>query len=110
MTTVVKRRGGTTSEHENFIGTAREITIDTVKKTVVIHDGETPGGYPLAREDLTNVTRHSIFHGFRKGADGDLLLDTGDGDFIASDYIDWFIAQAPIDFSINANGELIATI
>jgi hypothetical protein len=32
-----------------------EITADTGARTVRIHDGETPGGFPLARADLSNV-------------------------------------------------------
>ncbi len=109
MTTVVKRRGGTTSEHETFIGASREITIDTQKKTIVVHDGVTAGGIPLAREDMENVTRVSIFHGFRIENES-LVMDTGDGNFKSKDYIDWFIAQTNIVFNINQNGELIATI
>ena len=27
-----------------------EVTVDTDKKTLVVHDGSTTGGYPLARE------------------------------------------------------------
>ena len=81
MTTAIKRRGGTTAEHQSFIGANREITVDTDKKTVVVHDGVTLGGFPLAREDLDNVTRNSIFHGFRLDDEGRLLLDTGDDEF-----------------------------
>jgi hypothetical protein len=33
-----------------------ELTIDTTKKTGVVHDGTTAGGFPLAREDLSNAT------------------------------------------------------
>lgn len=64
--TIVLRRRGTTEEHKNFIGEEGEITIDTDKKTVVVHDGKTPGGFPLGlradhlteaeRDALTNVT------------------------------------------------------
>ena len=41
-------RGGTTKQHNTFIGASREITIDTSKNTVVVHDGSTVGGFPLA--------------------------------------------------------------
>lgn len=43
-------RGGTTEQHNTFTGASREITIDTSKNTVVVHDGYTPGGFPLAKE------------------------------------------------------------
>jgi hypothetical protein len=50
MSTAVQRRRGTTAEHAAFTGISGEITIDTTKKTVVVHDGVTPGGTPLAKE------------------------------------------------------------
>lgn len=51
MSQEIKRRRGTTAQHETFVGAAAEITIDTDKNTVVVHDGATPGGFPLARAD-----------------------------------------------------------
>jgi hypothetical protein len=50
MTTAIKRRRGTTTEHATFTGLEGELTIDTTKETVVVHDGATAGGFPLARE------------------------------------------------------------
>ena len=63
MSTQIQRRRGTTTEHSTFTGAAGEITIDSTKNTVVVHDGSTTGGYPLAKEsdvpsniqDLDNV-------------------------------------------------------
>ena len=55
MAKLVKRRRGTTVEHNTFIGAEGEITIDLDKATVVVHDGNTIKGFPLAREDLSNV-------------------------------------------------------
>ena len=52
----VQRRRGTTTEHATFTGADGEITVDTTKDTAIIHDGNQAGGYPLAREDLSNVT------------------------------------------------------
>lgn len=40
-------RRGNTIQNSNFVGAQGEITIDTTKKTVVIHDGTTTGGFPL---------------------------------------------------------------
>jgi len=51
----VQRRRGTTAEHTTFTGYDGESTIDTTKDTVVVHDGSLAGGYPLAREDMSNV-------------------------------------------------------
>ena len=52
----VQRRRGTTAEHTTFTGHDGETTVDTAKDTVVVHDGIVAGGYPLAREDMSNVT------------------------------------------------------
>lgn len=50
MTTALKLRRGTTAQHASFTGAAGEVTVDTTKKTVVVHDGSTAGGTPLAKE------------------------------------------------------------
>jgi len=53
-------RGGTTSEHNSFTGALREVTVDTTKKTLVVHDGSQAGGTPLMKEsgtvDPTTIT------------------------------------------------------
>ena len=41
-------RRGTTSQHSSFTGAVGEVTVDTDKKVVVVHDGSTAGGVPLA--------------------------------------------------------------
>lgn len=43
-------RRGTTAEHSTFTGLVGEVTIDTTKDTIVVHDGSTVGGIPLAKE------------------------------------------------------------
>ncbi len=45
----VQLRRGTTAEHATFTGVVGEVTVDTTKDTLVVHDGSTVGGYPLAR-------------------------------------------------------------
>jgi len=50
MATQVQNRRGTTAEHSTFTGANGELTVDTTKKTVVVHDGATAGGVPLAKE------------------------------------------------------------
>lgn len=50
MSDAVQMRGGTTAENNAFTGLIREITVDTEKKTLVVHDGATLGGFPLATE------------------------------------------------------------
>ena len=59
MTTALQLRRGTTAQHATFVGANGEVTVDTDKKTLVVNDGVTPGGTPLARADsLTKFVRH----------------------------------------------------
>lgn len=44
MSTQVQIRRGTTAEHQTFVGAEGELTIDTEKKTILVHDGVTVGG------------------------------------------------------------------
>jgi hypothetical protein len=55
MATQVQWRGGSTAEHATFTGAAREVTVDTQKQTLVVHDGSTVGGEALLREDGSNA-------------------------------------------------------
>ena len=61
MATEVKRRRGTTVEHSTFTGAVAELTVDLTKDTVVVHDGGTQGGFPLLREDFSNVPTTAPF-------------------------------------------------
>ena len=47
MATRLQLRKGTTAEHSTFVGANGEVTVDTTKKTLVLHDGVTEGGKPL---------------------------------------------------------------
>lgn len=49
MSKRIQLRRGTTAETNTFTGAVGEVTVDTDKKTVVVHDGTTVGGTPLAR-------------------------------------------------------------
>lgn len=59
MSTQVQIRRGTTAQTASFIGAIAEITVDTDKEVVVVHDGVTAGGYPLARESA--LTANQVF-------------------------------------------------
>lgn len=50
MSFAFQRRRGTTAQHASFTGLLGELTVDTDKDTVVVHDGSTAGGFPLTRE------------------------------------------------------------
>jgi hypothetical protein len=49
----VKLRRGTTTQHAGFTGAEGEVTVDTDKDTVIVHDGTTAGGHELRRKDDT---------------------------------------------------------
>ena len=78
MATELKLRKGTTAEHSTFTGAEAEVTVDTDKSTIVVHDGSTAGGFPLATEALSLEGRkQQIAQGFiqREQTRGDLDVD-----------------------------------
>jgi len=83
MAKLVKRRRGTTTEHTVFTGSEGEITIDLDKETVVVHNGVLAGGFPLAREDLSNVTLTNLIGvtqlNLSDGTNGQVLRTNGSG-------------------------------
>ena len=54
MATQVQFRRGTTGQHSVFTGAVGEVTVDTEKRTVCIHDATQAGGFPLLKEDASN--------------------------------------------------------
>ncbi len=50
----IQLRRGTTAQHASFTGLVGEVTVDTDKDTIVVHDGVTAGGYPLAKSTDTS--------------------------------------------------------
>lgn len=55
MATQVQFRRGSTGQTAVFTGAIGEVTVDTTKNVCVVHDGSTVGGYPLLRQDGTNM-------------------------------------------------------
>ena len=60
MAKLLKLRRGTTTQHDSFAGAEGECTVDLNKDVLVVHDGSTNGGHPLAAEDMSNVLSTSI--------------------------------------------------
>jgi hypothetical protein len=54
MATQVQLRRGNTTQTNAFTGAVAEITVDTDKNTIIVHDGSTAGGIPLAKESTLN--------------------------------------------------------
>jgi len=55
MSTELKYRRGTTAQTNVFTGAEGEVTVDTTRDVVVVHDGTTSGGFPALRQDLNNL-------------------------------------------------------
>jgi hypothetical protein len=64
MSTQVQFRRGTTAQTASFTGVTAEITVDTTKNTVVVHDGSTAGGFALARESALTANSFSVTAAF----------------------------------------------
>ena len=60
MAKLLKLRRGTTSQHSTFTGAEGECTVYLDKDVLVVHDGSTQAGHPLAAEDLSNVSSATI--------------------------------------------------
>ena len=60
MPTVVQFRRGTTAQNDAFTGAVGEISVDTQKDTLRVHDGSTAGGFEIlsanATQTITNKT------------------------------------------------------
>ena len=64
MSTALQLRRGTTAQHASFTGALGEVTVDTDKDVVVVHDGSTAGGIPGvgtgANQTFTKAQRGAI--------------------------------------------------
>ena len=60
MPTVLQFRRGTTSQNDSFTGALGELSVDTDKDQIRVHDGSTAGGFALigaaSTDTLTNKT------------------------------------------------------
>jgi len=56
MAVQLQLRSGTTTEHNTFTGANGEVTVDTTKDVLVVHDGITAGGFPNATRANTDGT------------------------------------------------------
>ena len=60
MAKLLKLRRGTTSQHSSFTGAEGEVTVDTDKETLVVHNGTNAAGFPLLRQDMSNLPGGTI--------------------------------------------------
>lgn len=74
MTTALKLRRGTTAQHSTFTGAEGEVTVDTTKDTLVVHDNATTGGHPLVKESRQVATGTGLTGGGTLAADRTIAL------------------------------------
>lgn len=60
MAKQLQLRRGTTAQHASFTGAPGEVTVDTDKKALVVHDGATAGGVPVARAGGSATQRFKV--------------------------------------------------
>lgn len=60
MAKQLQLRRGTTAEHSSFTGAVGEVTVDSDKDTLIVHDAYQAGGFPMLREDLSNIGSQTI--------------------------------------------------
>lgn len=92
MSITVKLRRGTTTQHSTFTGEEAEVTVDTTKDVVVVHDGVTVGGHPMAKaSDLATVAFSGDYNDLSN------LPTAGTGTVTSVDL------SAPLGFSVSGN-------
>ncbi len=73
MATQLQLRRGNTTQTNAFTGAIAEVTVDTDKKTLVIHDGSTAGGTPLAKEGVLSTAYTHANGAFDKANSANVL-------------------------------------
>lgn len=66
---------GTTAQHKTYKGLPGELTVDTDKHVVVVHDGSTAGGHPLVPDKFLLKSAGGILT-FNAGAEAPLQGDS----------------------------------
>lgn len=71
----VQQFRGTTAQHETYTGLPGELTVDTDKNVVVVHDGVTEGGHPTVPDKFLLKSAGGILT-FNAGAEAPLQGDS----------------------------------
>lgn len=101
MTTALKRRRGTDSNHDSFTGLDGELSVNTTNKSVHVHDGTTVGGFETMRTDFNNASDVTSTINFSIGTT--LTFSTDDLAFSASSGYGNIAGQTKIYTSIGGN-------
>ena len=104
----VQTRGGTTIEHSTFTGDIQEITVDINKKTAVVHDGSTVGGFPLAHqgsletEILDRISNNNdLIASQLASTDAQAIINTDTGNTLSTEVTDRTNADAALSTAID---------
>lgn len=112
MARQVQLRRGTTTQHSTFTGAVGEVTVDTDKDVVVVHDGVTAGGVPLLKAaDLAagtgiDVTGTTITN---TAPDQTVVLTQGSNVTITGTYPNFTIASTDTNTTYSAGSGLSLT-
>ena len=120
VATQVKRRRGTTAENDAFTGAEGEITVDTEKHELRVHDGVTRGGFKIptaesldfASKSLDNLSSNGEARFTAKVDKGHELIDfqiptAGNGYTWYRKYADGWVEQGGIKLqNTNSNQDL----
>ena len=111
MARQVQLRRGTTAETSTFTGAVGEVTVDTDKDTVVVHDGVTAGGIPVVSDqtvvltDGTGITTSGTYPNFtvtNSAPDQTVVLTQGSNVTITGTYPNFTIASADTNTTYTA--------
>ena len=98
MATQIQWRRGTTAQTASFTGAVGEATVDTSKNTLVIHDGITAGGFPLARESALSANVSQIQASFNQANTAFITATSAgiyaNGAFVSSNTIQTYVTSA----------------
>jgi hypothetical protein len=109
MSRVLRLRRGTTAETSTFTGKLAELTVDTDKMTVVVHDNVTAGGHALLTENY--ITSYKAVSASSPTAptnptSGTLWYDTVSGRLYVY-YGSAWVDASPVATSVNVGNLLI---
>jgi hypothetical protein len=104
MATQIQWRRGTTAQTASFTGAVGEATVDTSKNTLVIHDGTTAGGFPLARESALSANVAQIQASFNQANTAFIAATSAgiyaNGAFVSSNTIQTYVTSANANISV----------
>jgi len=120
MATQIQWRRGTTAQTASFTGAVGEATVDTSKNTLVIHDGTTAGGFPLARESALSANAIYLQASYNQANASFIAANSAgvyaNGAFVSSNTIQTYVTSANANINLlfsyvnTANANITAAV